>query len=83
MNLLGGRRAAVVAGAASLATMAFASSALAAPTTIPVTATGIRVIAAPGTQNNVSIDYRVYDQGNDGYHVDAQYITDTAGLSVV
>ncbi len=68
---------------ATLVAMCLSATAGAAPTTIPVTSTGIKVLAAPGTRNVVSIDYRVFDQGTDGYHVDAQYITDTAGLTVI
>lgn len=63
--------------------LALASTALGAPTTIPLTSIGIKVVAAPGTQNHVSIRYGVFEQGNDGFHIDAQYITDTAGLIVV
>jgi len=63
--------------------LALTGTAFAAPTTIPKTATGIYVNAAPGTKNNVTITYGVWEQGNDGFHIDAQYISDTAGLVVV
>ena len=67
--------------AAALA-LALAGTAQAAPTYIPKTATGIQVQAAPGTINHISIVYGVFEQGNDGFHVDAQYISDTAGMVV-
>lgn len=76
-------RASGVLGIVALLTAVAASTVAAAPTTIPKTATGIHVNAAPGTENHVTIRYDVWEQGNDGFHIDAQYITDTAGLIVV
>lgn len=76
-------RLSIAAAAAALClALALAGTALAAPTYIPKTATGIHVTAAPGTVNDVTITYGVFEQGNDGFHVDAQYITDTAGIVV-
>ena len=72
-----------LAAATMLGAAVLSGTALAAPTTIPKTATGINVSAASGTVNNVTIRYGVFEQGNDGFHVDAQFITDTAGLIVV
>ncbi len=72
---------ALAASAAGLA-LAFAGTAHAAPTYIPKTLTGIQVQAAPGTVNDISIVYGVFEQGNDGFHIDAQYISDTAGMVV-
>lgn len=60
-----------------------AGVALGAPTTIPKTATGLHVNAAPQTENHVSIVYGVFEQGDDGFHIDAQYVSDTAGLIVI
>ncbi len=75
-------RASALAAAMAALALAFAGAAQAAPTHIPKTATGLHVGAAPGTVNNISIVYGVFEQGTDGFHVDAQYITDTAGLTV-
>jgi Ca2+-binding RTX toxin-like protein len=83
MSSSGPRSAAAIAALASVIVLAVAGQALGAPTTIPKTATGIHVGAAPGTQNHVSIRYGVFEQGTDGFHIDAQFITDTAGLIVV
>ncbi|MGZ5312230.1 MAG: calcium-binding protein [Solirubrobacterales bacterium] len=80
---VGLRGASALAAAAALATAAFASTALGAPTTIPKTATGIHVTAAAGTENHVSIRYGVFEQGNDGFYIGAQFISDTAGLIVI
>lgn len=76
-------KASAVAAATVLVAVVLSGTALAAPTTIPKTATGINVSAASGTVNNVTIRYGVFEQGNDGFHIDAQFITDTAGLIVV
>ncbi len=68
--------------ATALLAIALTGIASAAPTTIPLTSTGIKVIAAPGTQNQVSITYGVFEQGTDGFHIDAQFISDSAGITV-
>jgi Ca2+-binding RTX toxin-like protein len=72
----------ILAAATLALPLALAGTASAAPTHIPKTATGLNVQAASGTENHVSIVYGVFEQGNDGFHVDAQYVTDTAGLTV-
>jgi Ca2+-binding RTX toxin-like protein len=72
----------ILPAAALMLSLAFAGAASAAPTHIPKTATGLNVQAASGTENHISIIYGVFDQGTDGFHVDAQYVTDTAGLTV-
>ncbi|HZA58894.1 MAG TPA: calcium-binding protein [Solirubrobacterales bacterium] len=76
------KKAWVVAGTGAL-TLLLAGTALGAPTNIPKTATGVHVSAAPGTVNHIAIRYGVFEQGTDGFHVDAHYISDTAGLTVV
>lgn len=84
IECLVGDRSALAIGAAlaCVATMGLAGTALAAPSTIPKTFTGIKVVAAPGTVNNMTIDYKVADLLDGGFVRDAHFITDSAGLIV-
>lgn len=81
-SVVSGRTASAIAAAAVVVALALASTALAAPTSIPKTFIGIKVIAAPHTQNNITIVYGVSEQLDAGFQRDAQFITDTAGLVV-
>jgi Ca2+-binding RTX toxin-like protein len=76
-------RMSAVAAAGCAVALAHAGTALAAPTKIPQSTSGIKVIAAPGTVNNITIDYGVFQQLENGLQIDDQEISDTAGLSVV
>lgn len=82
-HLVDGRACAVAAAVAGVATMGLAGTALAAPSTIPKTFIGIKLVAAPHTVNHVTIVYGVEEQLSDGFQRDAQFVTDTAGLIVI
>lgn len=77
------RQLALAMAGCALLSLTLVSSAWAAPTKIPRSDTGIKVLAAPGTTNNVTITYGVYEQLENGLQIDDQVITDTAGLNVV
>lgn len=78
------KTASAVAAAAIAIALALASAALAAPSAIPKQpgAKAINVLAAPGTQNVVSIAYGVLGTNPDGTQVQGHFITDSAGLIV-
>lgn len=76
-------RAAAVAVVGCAVVLVLAGSAWAAPTRIPRSETGIKVLAAPGTTNDVTIAYGVFEQLENGLVIDDQVITDSAGLNVV
>jgi Ca2+-binding RTX toxin-like protein len=81
-SLASGKRATALAVATAAIAIGMTAVAAAAPTSIPKTSVGIRVNAAPGTHNHVTIDYGVLETFESGDQFDAQFITDTAGLSV-
>jgi Ca2+-binding RTX toxin-like protein len=81
-SLASGKRASALAAATAAVAFGGAGTAMAAPTSIPKTFTGIRVAAAPGTHNHITIDYGVLETFESGDQFDAHFITDTAGLNV-
>jgi Ca2+-binding RTX toxin-like protein len=80
--LASGKRASALVAATAVTAIGLTGTALAAPTSIPKTSVGIRVNAAPGTHNHITIEYRVAETLESGFERDAQFITDTAGLTV-
>jgi Ca2+-binding RTX toxin-like protein len=82
--VLFGARTARTAVAGVVVAIALASTALGAPTTIPVPSGAVYLRAAPGTNNNVSLDYRASaDQITAGFVRDEAVVTDTAGVRAI
>lgn len=76
------RRSWKVVVALALASFA-APAAAAAPTRIPQQTVVLNVLAAPHTVNHVTIAYEVYETLENGFQVDDQTISDTAGVESI